>query len=147
MSSASNFNSWRRPKVNATASSQTGCSDVASVPELSSYEARAAATSPSAFVNEPHPFQLLPNLPFAQVDAHNTCKSRTGGNPTVITAFGVLLGLAYMSPKGLPRATASRWNGCATVISSAAKPCRSGELQGEGPLTSTLKLPPSFFRT
>ena len=61
--SAKNSNSWRPPKVNATASSQTGCSDLASAPELCPCGARAAATSPPAFVNKPHPFsQLLPHL-------------------------------------------------------------------------------------
>ena len=49
--------------MNATASSQTGCSDLASAPELCPCGARAAATSPPAFVNKPHPFsQLLPDL-------------------------------------------------------------------------------------
>ena len=49
--------------VNATASSQSGCSDLASAPELCPCGARAAATSPPAFVNKPHPFsQLLPHL-------------------------------------------------------------------------------------
>jgi hypothetical protein len=42
--------------VNSTASSQTGCSDLASAPELSPSGARAAATSPPAFVNKPCPF-------------------------------------------------------------------------------------------
>jgi len=42
--------------VEATASSQTGCSDLASAPELCPCRARAAATSPPAFVNKPHPF-------------------------------------------------------------------------------------------
>jgi hypothetical protein len=42
--------------VNATASSQTGCSDLASAPELCPYGAPAAATSPPAFVNKPYPF-------------------------------------------------------------------------------------------
>ena len=49
--------------MNATASSQTGCSDLASAPEQCPCGARAAATSPPAFVNKPHPFsQLLPDL-------------------------------------------------------------------------------------
>ena len=61
--SAKNSNSWRPPKVNTTASSQTGCSDLASAPELSPCGARAAATSPPAFMNKPHPFsQLFPDL-------------------------------------------------------------------------------------
>ena len=42
--------------MNATASSQTGCSDLASAPELCPYGAPAAATSPPAFVNKPYPF-------------------------------------------------------------------------------------------
>ena len=58
--------------MNATASSQTGCSDLASAPELCPYGAPAAATSPPAFVNKPYPFQLLPDLPFAELDKHNT---------------------------------------------------------------------------
>ena len=49
--------------MNATASSQTGCSDLASAPELCPCGAPAAATSPPAFMNKPHPFsQLLPDL-------------------------------------------------------------------------------------
>ena len=54
--------------MNSTASSQTGCSDLASAPELSPSGARAAATSPPAFVNKPCPFSnpylisLLQNL-------------------------------------------------------------------------------------
>ena len=49
--------------MNTTASSQTGCSDLASAPELSPCGARAAATSPPAFMNKPHPFsQLFPDL-------------------------------------------------------------------------------------
>jgi hypothetical protein len=42
--------------VHATPYSQTGCSDLASAPELWPYGAPAAATSPSAFVNKPYPF-------------------------------------------------------------------------------------------
>ncbi len=62
-SSASNFNSWRPPKVNSTAySSAAADSDLASAPELFPSGARAAATSPPAFVNKPyHFFQLLPD--------------------------------------------------------------------------------------
>ena len=45
--------------MTATAYSQTGCSDLASAPELFPYGAPAAATSPCrAFVNKPH---LFPN--------------------------------------------------------------------------------------
>src|SRR6478672_13065028 len=40
----------------ANCHSQTGCSDLASAPELSPCGARAAATSPPAFVNKPCPF-------------------------------------------------------------------------------------------
>ena len=93
---------------------------------------------------KPHPFQLLPNLPFAELDAHNSCKSRTGGNPTVITAFGYAWDLLYYYLRKGDRVAMERM---CNSDSSAAKPCRSGERQGEGPLTSTLKLPPSFFRT
>ena len=39
-------NSWRPPKVNATACSQTGCSGLAPAPELCPCGAPAAATSP-----------------------------------------------------------------------------------------------------
>jgi hypothetical protein len=42
--------------VNATASSQTGCSGWAPAPELCPYGAPAAATSPPAFMNKPQPF-------------------------------------------------------------------------------------------
>lgn len=42
--------------MNATASSQTGCSGLAPAPELCPYGAPAAATSPPAFVNKPSPF-------------------------------------------------------------------------------------------
>ena len=42
--------------MDSTAYSQTGCSDLASAPELSPCGARAAATSPPAFVNKPCPF-------------------------------------------------------------------------------------------
>ena len=42
--------------MNATASSQTGCSGWAPAPELCPYGAPAAATSPPAFVNKPQPF-------------------------------------------------------------------------------------------
>ncbi|MGA9579630.1 MAG: hypothetical protein WBV90_18610, partial [Terrimicrobiaceae bacterium] len=54
--------------VNATAYSQTGCSDLASAPELSPSGARAAATSPPAFANKlcpfsnSYPISLLLNL-------------------------------------------------------------------------------------
>jgi hypothetical protein len=51
--------------VNATAYSQTGCSDLASAPELCPCGAPAAATSPPAFVNKPSPFSncyLIPLL-------------------------------------------------------------------------------------
>ena len=67
--------------MNATASSQTGCSDLASAPELCPCGARAAATSPPAFVNKPHPFsQLLPHLLLLNL-THTTClrnKSASG---------------------------------------------------------------------
>ena len=55
---ANNSNYGRPPKVNATASSQTGCSDWAPTPELCPYGAPAAATSPPTFVNKP---PLFPN--------------------------------------------------------------------------------------
>ena len=42
--------------MNATASSQTGCSGLAPAPELCPSGAPAAATSPPAFVNKPYPF-------------------------------------------------------------------------------------------
>ena len=59
--------------MNATASSQTGCSGWAPAPELSPYGAPAAATSPPAFMNKPPRFpQLLPNSFFAELDAHNS---------------------------------------------------------------------------
>ncbi len=62
--------------MNATASSQTGCSDLASAPELCPCGARAAATSPPAFVNKPHPFsQLLPDLLLLNL-THTTFVSR-----------------------------------------------------------------------
>jgi hypothetical protein len=66
--------------VNATAFSHTGCSDLASAPELFPSGARAAATSPPAFVNKPyHFFQLLPD-PLLLNLTHTTfaCKY---GNP------------------------------------------------------------------
>ena len=58
--------------MNATAFSQTGCSDLASAPELSPSGARAAATSPSAFMNKPHPFPTLTKPPFLQNLTHTT---------------------------------------------------------------------------
>ena len=56
--------------MNASACSQTACSDLASAPELS-LRAPAAATSPyRAFMNKPTPFsQLLPDSSFAELDA------------------------------------------------------------------------------
>src|SRR4029453_11926545 len=54
--SARSSNSWRPPKVNATAYSQTGCSGLAPAPELCPYGAPAAATSPPAFMNKPYLF-------------------------------------------------------------------------------------------
>ena len=48
--------------MEATASLQTGSSGWAPAPELFPSGARAAATSPPAFVNKPYPFfQLLPD--------------------------------------------------------------------------------------
>ena len=62
--------------MNATAFSQTGCSDLASAPELSPSGARAAATSPSAFMNKPHPFPTLTKPPFLQNLTHTTPRSQ-----------------------------------------------------------------------
>jgi hypothetical protein len=46
--------------------------DLASAPELFPFGARAAATSPPAFVNKPNPFpNPYGDLPFAELDAHN----------------------------------------------------------------------------
>ena len=50
--------------MNSTASSQTGCSDLASAPELFPSGARAAATSPPAFVNKPYHFSQFYQIPF-----------------------------------------------------------------------------------
>jgi hypothetical protein len=58
--------------VNATASSQTGCSGLAPAPELCPSGAPAAATSPSAFMNKP---PLFPNCylpPFLLNLTHTT---------------------------------------------------------------------------
>jgi hypothetical protein len=58
--------------VNAPASSQTGCSDLASAPELCPCGAPTAATSPSAFVNKPSPFSSSYLIFFLlKLDAHN----------------------------------------------------------------------------
>ena len=70
----SNFNSWRRPKVNATACSQTGCSSWAPAPELPPFRAPATATSPYRANKPPAPFfnsylnLLLLNLTHTTLD-------------------------------------------------------------------------------
>ena len=81
--------------MDATASSQTGCSDLASAPELFPSGARAAATSPPAFVNKPF-FQLLPNSLFAELDAHNWI------NPSGVAraAKGINSNALFHSPVG-----------------------------------------------
>ena len=58
--------------MDATASSQTGCSDLTSAPELSPSGAGAAAISPPAFANKPCPFSNSYRIsPFAELNAHN----------------------------------------------------------------------------
>ena len=62
--------------MNAAACSQTGCSDLASAPELFPYGAPAAATSPCrAFVNKPLPLShSLSVISFLQNLTHATAK-------------------------------------------------------------------------
>ena len=61
--------------MDATASSQTGCSDLTSAPELSPSGVGAAAISPPAFANEHSPFSNSYRIsPFAELDAHNCVK-------------------------------------------------------------------------
>ena len=105
MNNVSNFNSWRRPKVNPTACSQTGCSGLAPAPELCPYGAPAAATSPCrAFMNKPQPFfstltliSFLLNLthttlagPFLSLWAHGNARfpiQTTGQRPGGLKAI------------------------------------------------------------
>ena len=58
--------------MEATAYSQTGCSGWAPAPELFPSGARAAATSPPAFVNKPYPFSNCYQIPFLLNLTHTT---------------------------------------------------------------------------
>ncbi len=69
---ANNSSCWRPPKVNAAASSQSGCSGLAPAPELCPSGAPAAATSPPAFMNKPPPFPNSYLTPFLLNLTHTT---------------------------------------------------------------------------
>ena len=58
--------------MNTTACSQTGCSGWAPAPELFPCGAPAAATSPPAFVNKPHPFSNAYLISFLLNLTHTT---------------------------------------------------------------------------
>ena len=65
--------------MNATACSQSGCSDLAPAPELCPFGTPAAATSPCrAFMNKPYPFLNSHLISFLLNLTHTTGENRAG---------------------------------------------------------------------
>ena len=84
--------------MEATASSQTGSSGWAPAPELFPSGARAAATSPPAFVNKPHPFFNCYQIPFLLNLTHTTLDLITAIVLANIYHAPVYMGAAYWIP-------------------------------------------------
>jgi hypothetical protein len=124
VNNVSNFNSWRRPKVNPTACSQTGCSGLAPAPELCPYGAPAAATSPCrAFMNKPQPFfSTLTLISFLLNLTHTTLPRRAVETPANLRRAGTVTGDGAFAPARVS------WSAARAYDSGVHLRCRNRKL-------------------